>query len=143
MIYTVYICIRSMVEEDVERYGIHLLVMSHVYQVSWLKRKCETTLSTLLTTETILDLLQLSRLCDAQRLHMRCLRFIVKDFAAVQETEAWRFLQENDPWLELDILQFMDEADLVSFVFDYTFVSFYAFNLFQVVVRNVHFGVSV
>jgi hypothetical protein len=115
----IYAIIRSMIEEDVERYGIHLLALSHVYQVSWLKRKCEITLATLLTTETILDMLQLSRLCDAQRLHLRCMKFIVKDFAAVQETEAWRFLQENDPWLELDILQFMDEADLVSSLFDY------------------------
>jgi hypothetical protein len=111
MIYTIT---RSMIEEDVERYGIHLLALSHVYQVNWLKRKCEIALATLLTTETILDMLQLSRLCDAQRLHLRCLKFIVKDFAAVQETEAWRFLQENDPWLELDILQFMNEADSVS-----------------------------
>ncbi|KAF3337382.1 BTB/POZ and TAZ domain-containing protein 1-like protein [Carex littledalei] len=103
---------RSMIEEDVEKYGMHLLVLSHVYQASWLKRTCEMMLANLLTTETILDVLQLSRLCDAQRLHLRCLKFIIKDFAAVQDTDAWRFMQENDPWLELDILQFMDETDL-------------------------------
>lgn len=102
----------SMKEEDVERYGIHLLALSHVYQVTWLKNQCEVTLSALLTTETILDMLQLARLCDAQRLHLRCLKFVVKDFSAVQETEAWGFLQENDPWLELEILEFMDQIDL-------------------------------
>ncbi|KAJ4810067.1 BTB and TAZ domain protein 1 [Rhynchospora pubera] len=103
---------RFTIEEEIEIYGMHLLVLSHVYQVSWLKRRCEMVLANLLTTETILDVLQLSRLCDAQWLHLRCLRFLVKDFGAVQETEAWRFLQDNDPWLELEILQFMDEADL-------------------------------
>ena len=47
--------IRSMKEEDVEKYGMHLLVLSHVYQASWLKRTCEMMLANLLTTETILD----------------------------------------------------------------------------------------
>ncbi|XP_078154620.1 BTB/POZ and TAZ domain-containing protein 1-like [Carex rostrata] len=105
-------CMNMIEEEDVEKYGMHLLVLSHVYQASWLKRRCEMMVANLLTSETILDVLQVSRLCDAPRLHLRCLKFIMKDFAAVQDTDAWRFLQENDPWLELDILQFMDETDL-------------------------------
>ena len=38
---------------------------------------------------------------------------LAEDFAAVEQTEAWRFLRDHDPWLELDILQFLEDAHLV------------------------------
>ncbi|PKA54638.1 BTB/POZ and TAZ domain-containing protein 1 [Apostasia shenzhenica] len=99
-------------EEMMERCGVQLLVLSHVYQVRWLKRACEEGLAARLTPEAVVDVLQLARQCDAAWLRVRCMKLIEKDFATVQKTEAWRFLQAHDPWLELDILQFIHETDL-------------------------------
>ncbi|CAD5192714.1 unnamed protein product [Musa acuminata subsp. malaccensis] len=93
-------------------HGVHLLVLSHVYQVGWLKRACEMALASGLAAESVVDLLVLARRCDASWLHLRCMRVITGDFAAVERTEAWRFLQDNDPWLELDILQSQQDARL-------------------------------
>ncbi|KAI3685816.1 hypothetical protein L6452_35075 [Arctium lappa] len=40
------------------------------------------------------------------------MRLISNSFKAVEETEAWKFLQNNDPYLELEILKFINEAEL-------------------------------
>lgn len=101
-------------EEEVDKYGMHLLVLSHVYQVGQLKRACEAGLAVRLTAETVVDVLQLARQCDAPWLYLRCMKFLAKDFSSVEQTEAWQFLQANDPWLELEILQFLQESDSVS-----------------------------
>ncbi|XP_010932270.1 BTB/POZ and TAZ domain-containing protein 1 [Elaeis guineensis] len=97
---------------EMEKYGLHLLVLSHVFQVGWLKRACEAGLARRLTAEGVVDVLQLARECDAPGLYLRCMKLLAKDFAAVEQTEAWRFLQAHDPWLELEILQFLQDADL-------------------------------
>ncbi|WOK96589.1 BTB/POZ and TAZ domain-containing protein 1-like [Canna indica] len=97
-------------EEVIGELGVHLLALSHAYGVGWLKRACERALSSRLTADDVVDVLVLARRCDAPRLHLRCMSLVAKDFAAVERTEAWRFLQENDPWLELDILQFLQDA---------------------------------
>ncbi|RRT71983.1 hypothetical protein B296_00034955 [Ensete ventricosum] len=109
-------CVTTAVEgeeaPEVGEHGVHLLVLSHVYQVGWLKRACERALASRLTAEGVVDVLVLARRCDAPWLHLRCMRFIARDYAAVERTEAWRFLQDNDPWLELDILQSLQDAHL-------------------------------
>ena len=96
-----------------EKYAMQVLVLAHAYQVPWLKRSCEGAIGARLTADSVVDVLQLASLCDAPRLHLRCTRLLAKEFAAVERTEAWQFLQENDPWQELDILQRLHEADLV------------------------------
>ncbi|XP_072974511.1 BTB/POZ and TAZ domain-containing protein 2 [Typha angustifolia] len=98
--------------EEVGKYGVHLLVLSHAYQVGWLKRACEAELAARLTAECAVDVLQLARQCDAPRLYLRCMKMLAKDFAAVEKTEAWRFVQANDPWLELEVLQYLHDDDL-------------------------------
>ncbi|KAJ0972470.1 hypothetical protein J5N97_020429 [Dioscorea zingiberensis] len=97
-------------EQEMEKYGMHLLVLAHVYQVGRLKRACEVGLAARLTAETVVDVLQLARQCDAPWLYLRCMKFLAKDFGSVEQTEAWHFLQANDPWLELEILQFLQES---------------------------------
>ncbi|CAA6659607.1 unnamed protein product [Spirodela intermedia] len=67
--------------EEMERYAMHLLALSHVYQLPRLKRACVGSLVDRLDAETV-------------------------------KTEGWRFLQANDPWLELEILQALHEIDL-------------------------------
>lgn len=98
-------------EEEMEKYGIHLLALSHVYLVPNLKQRCTKSLSERLTIENVVDVLQLARLCDAPDLYLKCMKFLSNRFKAVEKTEGWKFLQDHDPWLELEILQFMDEAE--------------------------------
>ncbi|KAL3512645.1 hypothetical protein ACH5RR_025362 [Cinchona calisaya] len=99
-------------EEQMEKYGIHLLALSHVYLVPQLKQRCIKGLAERVTVENVVDVLQLARLCDAPDLYLRCVKLLSSNLKAVEQTEGWKFLQNHDPWLELDILQFMDEAEL-------------------------------
>ncbi|CAI9757374.1 unnamed protein product [Fraxinus pennsylvanica] len=101
-------------EEHMEKYAIHLLALSHVYFVPHLKKKCTRGLAERLTIENVVDVLQLARLCDAPDLYLKCLKLLSNNFNAVEETEGWKFLQNHDPWLELEILQFMDESESVQ-----------------------------
>lgn len=96
-----------------EKYGIHLLVLSHVFSVPALKRTCTTELAKQLTVENVVDMLHLARLCDAPSLNVKCMNMISNNFKDVEKTEAWKFLQDHDPWLELDLLQFLNEAESV------------------------------
>lgn len=98
-------------EEDTERFGIHLLALAHVYLVPQLKRRCSKALIGRLTVENVVDVLQLARLCDAPDLHLKCMKLISNRFKSVEETEGWKFLQNNDPYLELEILKFIDETE--------------------------------
>lgn len=108
-------------EEDMEQHAVQVLVLAHAYQVPWLKRACEGAIGARLTADSVVDVLQLAALCDAPRLHLRCTRLLAKEFAAVERTEAWRFLQENDPWQELQLLQRLHEADMVRTIFLFFF----------------------
>ncbi|KAE8736292.1 BTB/POZ and TAZ domain-containing protein 2 [Hibiscus syriacus] len=98
-------------EEQLAKYGIHLLALSHVYTVPHLKQRCSKGIGQRLTAENAVDVLQLSRLCDAPDLQLKCMKHIAAHFKSVEQTEAWSFMQDNDPWLELEILQFIDEAE--------------------------------
>ncbi|XP_010250936.1 PREDICTED: BTB/POZ and TAZ domain-containing protein 1-like isoform X2 [Nelumbo nucifera] len=98
-------------DEDMVNYGMHLLALSHVFSVPQLKQRCTRTLCARLTVDNVVDVLQLARLCDAPDLHLKCMKFLSNEFKAVEQTEGWKFLQDHDPWLELEILQFLDEVD--------------------------------
>ncbi|XP_073283098.1 BTB/POZ and TAZ domain-containing protein 2-like isoform X2 [Primulina huaijiensis] len=98
-------------EDQMDKYGMHLLALSHVYMVPQLKQVCSKGLSQRLNVENVVDVLQLARLCDAPDLHLKCMRLLSNKFKAVEKTEGWRFLQNNDPYLELEILQFFDETE--------------------------------
>nr|VDC95533.1 unnamed protein product [Brassica oleracea] len=101
----------SLTEKEMESYGIHLLALSHVYMVTHLKQRCTKGVGERVTVENVVDVLQLARLCDAPGLCLKCMRLIHSKFKTVEQTEGWKFLQENDPFLELDILQFIDDAE--------------------------------
>lgn len=98
-------------EEQMKKHGIHLLALSHVYLVPMLKQRCTKGLAEQLTIENAVDMLQMARLCDAPDLYLKCLKLMSTNFKKVEKTEGWKFLQNHDPQLELEILQFMDEAD--------------------------------
>ncbi|XP_023519117.1 BTB/POZ and TAZ domain-containing protein 1-like [Cucurbita pepo subsp. pepo] len=99
-------------EEYLRKYGIHLLALSHVYLVPHLKKRCSKHLARKLTIDSVIDVLQLARMCDAPDLSLSCMKMVSSHYKAVQKTEGWKFLQEHDPWLELQILQFMEESEL-------------------------------
>ncbi|XP_022737119.1 BTB/POZ and TAZ domain-containing protein 1-like isoform X2 [Durio zibethinus] len=98
-------------EEQMEKYGIHLLALSHVYSVPRLKQRCTRGVSQRLTVENVVDVLQLARLCDVPDLYLKCMKQIAAHFKSVEETEGWKFMQDHDPWLELEILKFIDETE--------------------------------
>ncbi|KAK3439828.1 hypothetical protein EUGRSUZ_B00171 [Eucalyptus grandis] len=98
-------------EEEMEKYDVHLLALAHVYSVPQLKQRCVESLRQRLTVDSVVDLLQLSRLCSSPELELRCMKLVHHQFKAVEQTEGWRFLQHHDPWLELDILHFIDESE--------------------------------
>ncbi|KAK4370802.1 hypothetical protein RND71_010277 [Anisodus tanguticus] len=101
-----------------QKHEIHLLALSHVYLVPRLKHRCTKALAEQLTIENVVDMLQLARLCDTPDLYLKCMKFLRSNFRKVEKTEGWKFLQRHDSMLELEILQFMDEAEsrlLLSF----------------------------
>lgn len=100
-------------DEQLKKYGIHLLVLSHVNLVPQLKQRCTMALAEQLTIDNVVDVLQLARLCDAPNLHLKCMKLLSNNFKALEGTEGWKFLQNHDPFLELEILQFIDEYELV------------------------------
>ncbi|KAK1436722.1 hypothetical protein QVD17_02504 [Tagetes erecta] len=96
---------------QMEKFGMHLLALAHVYLVPNLKTQCTKALIPKLTIENVVDVLQLARLCDAPNLYLKCMKLISTRFKSVEETEGWKFLQNNDPHLELEILKFIDDVE--------------------------------
>uniref|UniRef100_A0A6M2F318 TAZ-type domain-containing protein n=1 Tax=Populus davidiana TaxID=266767 RepID=A0A6M2F318_9ROSI len=72
---------------------------------------CSKAVGQRLTVENVVDVLQLARLCDSPDLYVKCMKMLSDNFKAVEKTEGWKFMQENDPFLELEILRFIDEAE--------------------------------
>lgn len=108
-----------------EDFVVHLLVLSHVYMVPWLKQECETKLEHgLLTKENVVDIFQLALLCDAPRLSLICHRMIVKNFKAVRSTKGWKVMKKSHPTLEKEIVESMIEEDNVSDRFGFFFFLF-------------------
>lgn len=99
-------------EEDlVGAHGAQLLALAHAYRVGWLKRAAEASVSARLAPERAVDMLKLAGLCDAPRLYLRCARLAAKDFAAVEQSDGWRFARRHDAALELQLLQLLEDAD--------------------------------
>ncbi|KAL8491723.1 hypothetical protein ACS0TY_023353 [Phlomoides rotata] len=99
-------------EEEMQKFVLHLLVLSHSYVVPSLKRVCVFNLERgWLTSENVVDVLQLARCCDAPRLALVCLRMVVRDFKCVSTTEAWKVMKRSDPSLEQELVESVVEAD--------------------------------
>lgn len=128
-------------EEHLEKYGIHLLALSHVYLVPHLKQICSKHLAQRLTTDNVVDVLQLARLCDAPDLYLKCMKLVSNHFKAMESTEGWKFLQDHDPWLELEILQFIDEAETVISLVHH--IKFFEFSWTTKFMRFLHLVSSV
>lgn len=99
-------------EEDMKKFVLHLLVLSHSYAVPLMKRVCMQYLENFwVTTENVIDVLQLARNCDAPRLSFICVRMVVKHFRTVASTEGWKVMSRVNPALEQELLEAVVEAD--------------------------------
>ncbi|XP_047338248.1 BTB/POZ and TAZ domain-containing protein 3 [Impatiens glandulifera] len=99
-------------EEEMEKFVLHLLVLSHSYSVTPLKNVCVNFLEhNWLDMENVIDVLQLAKKCDAPRLSLICVRLIVKNFKTVASTEGWKVMKRVDPALEQEILEYVVEFD--------------------------------
>lgn len=99
-------------EEDLKKFVLHLLVLSHSYLVQPLKRVCEYFLEQgWLTKENVIDVLQLARNCDAPRLSLMCVRMVVKDFKAITSTEGWKVMKRANPALEQELVESVVDED--------------------------------
>ncbi|WCJ21873.1 BTB and TAZ domain protein 3 [Euphorbia peplus] len=99
-------------EEEMKKFVLHLLVLSHSYSIPSLKRICVHFLEqSWLAKENVVDVLQLARTCDSPRLSFICVRMIVKDFKSISSTEGWKIMRRSNPGLEQELLEFVVEAD--------------------------------
>ncbi|XP_062101822.1 BTB/POZ and TAZ domain-containing protein 4 [Humulus lupulus] len=99
-------------KEEMDEFGLHLLVLSHVYAIPQLKRECERQIEHgLITTENVVDIFQLALLCDAPRLSFICHRRISNNFKSVSATDGWTAMKQSHPVLEKILLEFIADED--------------------------------
>lgn len=104
-------------EDEIRKFVLHLLVLSHSYSVPPLKRVCAHLLErSMLTAENVIDVLQLATRCDAPRLSLMCVRMVVKDFKTISATEGWKVMKSVDTALEQELLEAVVEAESVSLI---------------------------
>ncbi|PPD90439.1 hypothetical protein GOBAR_DD12625 [Gossypium barbadense] len=88
-------------QEEMKELVLPLLVLSHAFVVPQLKRICEQQLeNSLLTLDNVVDVFQLSLLCDAPRLVLLTHRMILRNIKAM-EKERIRKLNERKIYLQL------------------------------------------
>lgn len=97
--------------EDLKNFALLLLVLSHSYAIPSLKRVSAQYLEDRLSTENVIDILQIARGCDANRLSSICIRMVIKDFKTISSTEGWKVMRRSNPILEQDLLESVVEAD--------------------------------
>ncbi|XP_072999522.1 BTB/POZ and TAZ domain-containing protein 3-like [Typha latifolia] len=98
-------------QEEMKKYALHLLVLAHTFSVPSLKRVCINQLEEALTTENVVDVLQLARQCDAPRLSLLSTHMIVKDFKTISVSEGWKVMKQANPGLEQELLESLVEED--------------------------------
>ncbi|PIA33239.1 hypothetical protein AQUCO_04200179v1 [Aquilegia coerulea] len=99
-------------QEEMNENVLPLLVLSHVFMVPSLKRECEQQLENqLLNDDNVVDVFQISLLCDAPRLSIFCHRLILKNFTTISATEGWRVMKKSHPMLEKELVESAIEAD--------------------------------
>uniref|UniRef100_A0ACD5X7X4 Uncharacterized protein n=1 Tax=Avena sativa TaxID=4498 RepID=A0ACD5X7X4_AVESA len=99
-------------QDEMKKYAVHLLVLSHVFSVQSLKIVCTDQLERFfLASDNVVDMLQLARLCDASRLSLICTRMIIGDFKTISLTEGWKVMRQVNPSLEQELLESLVEVD--------------------------------
>ncbi|XP_010485204.1 PREDICTED: BTB/POZ and TAZ domain-containing protein 3-like [Camelina sativa] len=99
-------------EEEMNKFVLHLLVLSHCYSIPSLKRVCKEVLDKgWINKENVIDVFQLARNCDATRICCVCFSMVIKDFKSVSSTEGWKVMKRANPLLEQELVEAVIEAD--------------------------------
>ncbi|KAK4803887.1 hypothetical protein SAY86_003704 [Trapa natans] len=99
-------------KETMDKFVLHLLLLSHCYMIPSLKRACTSYLGDgWLTEENVVDVLQLAGGCDAPRLSFICFRMVLKNFKSISSTEGWKVMRQVNPKLEQELLEAVVETD--------------------------------
>lgn len=104
-------------QEEMNRFVLHLMVLSHVFMIPSLKLECMRKLEKgILTTDNVVDIFQLAKLCDAPRLSLICQRLIINNFKVVNASEGWKIMKQSNPNLEKELIELLVEANSVSLI---------------------------
>ncbi|XP_076949888.1 BTB/POZ and TAZ domain-containing protein 4-like [Bidens hawaiensis] len=99
-------------EAQMEEHILSLLVLSHAFAVPQLKQECEYQLEhRLLNMENVVDVFQLSVLCDAPRLTIICQRFVLMCFQGVSFSAGWKAMKTSHPHIEKKLLESLKFED--------------------------------
>lgn len=83
-----------------------------------LKRICEQQIEhSLLNLDNLIDVFQLSLLCDASQLGFICHRMISNNFDEVTTTMGWKAMKKSHPLLEKQLLHLMADDHHVRIQF--------------------------
>ncbi|CAA7026498.1 unnamed protein product [Microthlaspi erraticum] len=100
-------------EEEMKKFVLQLLVLSHCYSVPSLKRVCVEVLDQgWINKENVIDVLQLARDCDAERIGFLCVSMVIKDFKSISSTEGWKVMSHTNGRLEQELIEIAVEAEL-------------------------------
>ena len=75
--------------KDIDHTAHDLLPKANEYQLEGLKTKCEEALIKALTSQTVIDILLMADLHNAQKLRESCMLFIAKNIIDVKKSSAW------------------------------------------------------
>lgn len=99
------------------RFVLHLMVLSHVFMIPSLKQECVRKLEKgMLTADNVVDIFQLAQLCDAPRLRLICQRLIIRNFNVVSTSEGWIIMNQSDPKIEKELMEALIEANSASLI---------------------------
>ncbi|KAL8130211.1 hypothetical protein V2J09_019366 [Rumex salicifolius] len=93
-------------------YAFIRFLYSSCYEEDDMKKVCvEFMEQQWLTTENVIDVLQLARNCDAPRLSLICVHMIIKNFKSVSSSDGWRAMRRSNPSLEQELLESAVDSD--------------------------------
>ena len=88
--------------KDIDQAAYDLLPKANEYQLEGLKMKCEEALIKALTSQTVIDILLMADMHNAQKLRESCMLFIAKNITDVKKSSAW--MEENLKTTNKDLL---------------------------------------
>ena len=92
---------------DIDNTAYDLLPRANKYQLEGLKSKCEETLIKTLSSESVIDILLMADVHNAQKLKESCMLFIAKNITDVKKSSAWmeEKLKNTNKDLSVEILE--------------------------------------
>ena len=94
---------------DIDNTAHDLLPKANEYQLEGLKTKCEEALIKALTSETVIDILLMADMHNAQKLKESCMHFTAKNITDVKKSSAWmeEKLKNTNKDLSMEVLEYI------------------------------------